>query len=182
MRVIAGKYKRRNLLWPDDTMHIRPTKDRIREAIFSSLGDIDGKVSLDLYSGSGSMGIEAISRGSSFCYFVDINPTALKITKQNLNSLKIDNAEVVALKDVDALNVFAQKGLKFDLVFLDPPYQEGQYQEILSLLLNNNLLNDQATIVLESDRVLQLNGNIIYRKDYKYGDIYVAIIKIEVTK
>ena len=72
MRVIAGIYRHRLLKWPDDVKHIRPTKDRIREAIFGALGDINGYTVLDLYAGSGAMGIEAISRGASKAIFVDI--------------------------------------------------------------------------------------------------------------
>ena len=71
MRVIAGKYRHRLLKWPEDVAHIRPTKDRIREAIFGALGNIDGFVCLDLYAGSGAMGIEALSRGASKSIFVE---------------------------------------------------------------------------------------------------------------
>ena len=80
MRVIAGVYRHRLLKYPENRLDIRPTKDRIREAFFSSLGDISGKTFLDLYAGSGSMGIEAISRGASKSYFVDNNLLSLKMT------------------------------------------------------------------------------------------------------
>ena len=87
MRIVGGKYRHRLISFPDDMAHTRPTKDRIREAVFSALGDISGYRVLDLYAGSGAMGIEAISRGAKHCYFVDKNNIAINCVKENLNSL-----------------------------------------------------------------------------------------------
>ena len=142
MRVIAGIYRHRLLKWPDDVKHIRPTKDRIREAIFGALGDINGFTCLDLYSGSGAMGIEAISRGASKAIFVDISPVALSVTKENLKSLGIPSqvASVYALEDKQAIKKLSEEGYQFDLIILDPPYQEGKYEEIIYLLKDNKLL------------------------------------------
>ncbi len=177
MRIIAGKYKHRLISWPDDAKHIRPTKDRIREAIFSALGPIDNLTALDLYSGSGAMGIEALSRGCSFVTFVDCNKVAIQTTKNNLKSLDIKNANILEMKDIDAINLFIKNKKSFDIVFLDPPYKEGKYEEIISLLVDNNLLNDNAIIVLEADHDVILNDSFYKkRKDYKYGDIKVSIL------
>ena len=177
MRVVGGIYKRRLLEWPDDVKHIRPTKDRIREAIFSALGPIDGLTSLDLYSGSGAMGIESLSRGCSFCTFVDNNKIAIETTKKNLDSLNIKNAEVIFKNDTQAIEDFIKNNRKYDVIFLDPPYKEGKYEEIIKLFVDNNLLNNHHIFVLESDREIAIQDNwYIKRKDYQYGEVRVIIL------
>ena len=177
MRIVGGIYKRRLIEYPDDAAHIRPTKDRIREAIFSALGDIDGYRGLDLYSGSGALGIEALSRGCSFMTFVDQNKIAIETTKKNLSSLGIKNAEVLFMKDETAIQGFINDKKVFDILFLDPPYKEGRYEEIVSLFIKNDLLSKNAIIVIESDRDVSINETYYNkRRDYKYGDIKVAIL------
>ena len=179
MRVIGGKYRHRLLSWPEDVKHIRPTKDRIREAIFSALGDIDNYQCLDLYSGSGAMGIEALSRGASHSTFVDINQIAIKTTLDNLKSLNINNSEyeVIGVDDISALKRFHELKQSFDLVFLDPPYKEGKYQEIIDMLFQLNLLNEAAIIVVEADHPFKVEESRFNKiKDYKYGDIFVSIL------
>ena len=93
MRIVGGKYRHRLIIYPDDMEHTRPTKDRIREAIFSALGDITNSNALDLYAGSGAMGLEALSRGASKCAFVDVSPIAIKTITGNLDNLKITPEE-----------------------------------------------------------------------------------------
>ena len=177
MRIIGGKYRHRLISWPIDVKHIRPTKDRIREAIFSALGPLDGLTSLDLYSGSGALGIESLSRGCSFCTFVDNNKIAIETTKKNLNSLNIKNAEVIFKNDTQAIEDFIKNNRKFDVIFLDPPYKEGKYEEIIKLFVDNNLLNNHHIFVLESDRKIAIQDNwYIKRKDYQYGEVRVIIL------
>ncbi len=179
MRVIAGTYRHRILKWPEDVKHIRPTKDRIREAIFGALGDINEFVCLDLYAGSGAMGIEAISRGASKVIFVDINPIALSVIKDNLKSLGISNqvATVYALEDVKAIQRLSTEGYQFDLIILDPPYKEGKYEEIISSLKANNLLKEHSIIVTECDHELKLPIEEFTKvRNYKYGEIRVNIL------
>ena len=178
MRIVGGKYRHRLILFPDDMAHTRPTKDRIREAIFSAIGDISGYRALDLYAGSGAMGIEALSRGASHVTFVDVSPLAVKTVNDNLNTLKVNKSEYQVLKtnDMSAIDYFKEKQDKFDLVFLDPPYEKGEYENIVSLLQSNNLLSDKAILVLESNRSIKLE-NIDYQKnkEYHYGEIMVFI-------
>lgn len=179
MRVIAGTYRHRILKWPDDVKHIRPTKDRIREAIFGALGDISGAVVLDLYAGSGAMGIEAISRGANKAVFVDISPVALNVTKDNLKSLGIPNqiASVYGLEDTQAIKRLSEEGYQFDLIILDPPYKEGKYEEIINLLKVNNLLKEHSIIVTECDHEIKLPIEEFSKvRNYKYGDIRVNIL------
>ena len=178
MRIVAGKYRHRNIIYPDDATHTRPTKDRVREAIFSAVGDINGARVLDLYAGSGAMGIEALSRGAKFCAFVDVSNLAIKVIKDNINNLKINDNEyqIIKDKDINALEQFKSQGQKFDLVFLDPPYEQGQYQQIVELLISKDLLNEHAIIVIEANRDVNLE-NIDYnkKKEYHYGEIKVFI-------
>ena len=175
MRIVGGKYRHRIIIYPDDATHTRPTKDRVREAIFSAIGDISNARVLDLYAGSGAMGIEALSRGASHCTFVDISPIAIKTIKENLNNLKIDNNEyeVINNKDINAIESFKNK---FDLIILDPPYEEGQYELIVNLLKEKDLLSEHAIIVMEANRSIKLeNIDYIKNKEYHYGEINVFI-------
>ena len=178
MRIVGGKYRHRNIIYPDDASHTRPTKDRVREAIFSALGDISGACALDLYAGSGAMGIEALSRGAAHCTFVDISPIAIKVIKENIANLKIqeNEYEIIKNKDFNALELFKQKGQKFDLIILDPPYEEGQYEAVVEKLDSNGLLSENAVIVMEANRSIKLE-NIDYQKnkEYHYGEIMVFI-------
>ena len=180
MRIVGGKYRHRQIIYPDDANHTRPTKDRVREAIFSALGDISNARVLDLYAGSGAMGIEALSRGASHCVFVDISLNAIKVIKENIKNLKIPESEyeVIKNKDINALEIFKSNNYKFDLVILDPPYEEGQYEEILKGMIDKELLNDNAIIVMESNRPIELE-NIDYQKnkEYHYGEIMVNILR-----
>ena len=176
MRIVGGIYKRRLITYPDDASHIRPTKDRVREAIFSALGDLTGYTGLDLYSGSGAMGIEGLSRGCSFMTFVDINKLAIEVTKKNISSLNIKNAEVLFMSDESAINEFIKNKRHFDIIFLDPPYKLGQYEKIISLILENDLLSNRGIIVIESDHDIVIQDNYFVRRDYKYGETKVSIL------
>lgn len=175
MRIVGGKYRHRLIVYPDDATHTRPTKDRVREAIFSALGDIANYNVLDLYAGSGAMGIESLSRGAAHCVFVDNSPIAIKTVKENVTNLKIpeNEYEIIKNRDLIALDLLKQK---FDLIILDPPYEEGQYEMIVSLLKEKDLLSENAIIVMEANRPIILE-NIDYRKnkEYHYGEIMVFI-------
>ena len=175
MRIVGGKYRHRLIVYPDDATHTRPTKDRVREAIFSAVGDITNYNVLDLYAGSGAMGIEALSRGASHCVFVDNSVIAIKTIKENVTNLKIPNEEyeIIKNRDLIALDLLKQK---FDLIILDPPYEEGQYEMIVDLLKEKDLLSENAIIVMEANRPIILE-NIDYKKnkEYHYGEIMVFI-------
>ena len=177
MRIVAGKYRHRLIEYPNDAEHIRPTKDRIREALFSSLGDISNQEVLDLYAGSGAMGIEALSRDASKCVFVDNNKTAIQTVRHNLNNLKIDNYELLFMDDVKALEMFLEKGYKFDIVILDPPYKSETYIDTINYLINHELINDNARIVTECNRKLDFSSiNAKRNKEYHYGEIIVNVL------
>ena len=124
------------------------------------------------------MVLEALSRGANKCAFVDVSPIAIKTTKGNLDNLKITPEQYILIKDKDinALERFKTLNEKFDLVFLDPPYEQGQYQQIVDLLISKELLNEHAVIVIEANRDVNLeNIEYIKKKDYHYGEIKVFI-------
>lgn len=177
MRIVGGIYRHRLIEYPNDAEHIRPTKDRIREAIFSAVGDLTNRIGLDLYSGSGAMGIEGLSRGASFMTFVDHNRVAIDTTKKNISSLGIKNAEVLFMEDIAALEKFKQEKKRFDVIFLDPPYKLGKYEEVVDKLFKNELLSENAIIIIESDHDINVDESLFNRRrDYKYGEIKVSIL------
>lgn len=177
MRIVAGKYRHRLIVWPNDAEHIRPTKDRIREAVFSALGNISGKTVLDLYAGSGAMGIEALSRDAKKAYFVDKNNVAINTVRENLKSLGIkDEAVVMKTDDFSALKSFINN-ICFDLIILDPPYALGEYQKVIQFIFENKLISEHGIIVCESNYHLELeNMDYIKDKEYSYGEIKVRIL------
>lgn len=178
MRIVGGKYRHRIITWPDDAAHIRPTKDRVREAIFSALNYIEGFTVLDLYSGSGAMGIEAISRGAKSTYFVDKNPVAINTTKKNIKDLGItEENHVLKNTDFEALEYFKNNNISFDLIILDPPYALGEYKKVIDYIFLNNLIKEKGIIVCESNYHLDLDDkNYIKDKEYNYGEIKVRIL------
>ena len=178
MRIIAGTYRHRNLTYPLDNPNIRPTKDRIREAFFSSCGDISGLTFLDLYAGSGSMGLEAISREAKEAYLVDISPIAIKCIKENVKTLGIDNAHIIHDSDIDTLNYFKENNIKFDIIYLDPPYEKGQYEEVISYIYKEGLLKENGILAFEANREIETNNIPSNRKkEYHYGEITVTVLR-----
>ncbi len=148
MRVIAGKYKGRALITLSDNS-VRPTTDRVKESVFNLIrGEFEGKAVLDLFAGSGALGIEFLSRGASEAVFVDKSPDAIKIIKQNLSKIGADG-EVYNADYSTALSKFAAAGRKFGAIALDPPYEEGLEAEILRKIALKDILEDDGVIVLE---------------------------------
>lgn len=178
MRIVGGKYRHRLINYPQDMTQTRPTKDRVREAIFSALNNIDDTNVLDLYAGSGAMGLEALSRGAKKVTFVDISALAIQTIKDNLLSLNVSSESYSLIKgrDTDVLTNLKESGQKFDLIFLDPPYEKGEYVQIVNLLKEYDLLSEKAILVLESNRPITLE-KLDYQKDkeYHYGEIIVHI-------
>lgn len=178
MRVIAGIYRHRPLKYPENNPDIRPTKDRIREAFFSSLGDISNKSFLDLYAGCGSIGIEAISRGASKTYFVDNNTESIKYVRENIKYLGIDNYEILIMDDLKALEHFNDLKIDFDIIYLDPPYETGKYEEVLSYIYKNKIIRNNGVVAIETKRKIEINplwANKI--KEYHYGEITVITLR-----
>ncbi len=173
MRVIAGTHRGRPLQAPKGT-ETRPTSDRVREAIFSILQDVAGARVLDLFAGSGALGIEALSRGAAEASFVDSSATAIKTVKHNLESLQIA-ATAVQLPALRALSCTQIAINKYDLVFIDPPYRlaSGLGPELSNAL--PPLLNDEYRVVTESDRRSPLELKLPLLRERQYGDTLIRI-------
>ena len=178
MRVIAGNLRHRRLVYPENDPAIRPTKDRIREAFFSSLGDITDKVFLDLCAGCGAMGIEAISRGASFSYFVDNNQKSLSYIKENIKNLQITNGAIIYKDVLESLEYFKENNIKFDVIYFDPPYEYSKYEEVLYYIYQYDLLNKGAVVAYESNHEIKTNP-LWYtkKKEYHYGEISVTVLR-----
>ena len=155
LRVISGLYKGRNIKGYDID-GTRPTMDRVKESIFSSIQDyINDSIVLDLFSGSGNLGIEALSNGAIKSYFVDNNKIAINTIKENINNLKIDNYSIIFDDYMNALKTFKNNNIKFDIVFLDPPYKYNYIDDVISYMIDNDLLNKDALIICEFENPLR---------------------------
>lgn len=174
MRVVAGLYGGRRLVAPPGTA-TRPTSDRVREALFSVLGaTVRGARVLDLYAGSGALGIEALSRGAAAAVFVDHSPKAIAAVKANLQALGID-AQVRRMEARAALGPPPDLADPYDLVFLDPPYRRaaGLGRELSEAL--PAVLAPGARIVSESDRREPLELRFPLIDERRYGDTVIRI-------
>ena len=175
MKIISGKYKGRIL------NGTRPTMDRVKESVFAMIQEyVKDSLFLDLYSGTGNIGIEAISNGSKKAYLVDNNMVATKTIKENINMLKIDNARIIKEDAVKSLNNFINTGIKFDIIFLDPPYHTNELDKSLTIINDNLcLLGDNGIIVCETEIKIdyQKYSNLIIYKTRKYGSKEVTILK-----
>ncbi len=150
MRIIAGKYKGRQLHSSKD-QSIRPTTDKIKEYIFTLLhGYIEDAITLDLFSGSGSLGVEALSRGARNVTFVDDAQTSLRVLRRNLNSLKIEEPFKIVRKD--ALQFLKKNKQPFDLVFVDPPFKWAEFDKLMPLLFTPENLSEYGLVVMESEK------------------------------
>ena len=150
LRVIAGKHKSRKIKEVKSKL-TRPTTDKNKEALFNSLGQFfSGGNALDLYAGSGSLGIEAISRGIDKVDFVDKHYQAIKTIKENIKLLKLNNQTNIYKQD--AIKFLKTTSNKYDYIFVDPPYKLNNYREILSLVTSRQILKINGIIVLESDK------------------------------
>ncbi len=177
MKIIQGKYKG-IVLKGFDIDGTRPTMDRVKESLFAMIqNNIKDKNTLDLFAGSGNLGIEALSMGAKSVYFVDKNPIAIKTIKENLNKIKIES-QVLKNDYKDALKAFENK-TKFDLIFLDPPYKTNYIEESLKLIERYDLLNKDGLVVCESDDVNKIKYSNYYQeyKNRKYSEKIVVILK-----
>lgn len=176
MKVISGKYKGRKIEG-FDIEGTRPTMDRVKESLFATIQNyVKESVVLDLFSGSGNLGIEALSEGASYAYLVDKNIKCIKTINKNINNMGIENVKVL---NMDYKLALKQINKKLDLIFLDPPYKTSLIEDSLKLIDEYDLLSDDGLIVCESDDV----DKIIYSNKYesikekRYGDKYIVLLK-----
>lgn len=153
MRVIAGIARSVPLITPRG-LETRPTSDQIKETLFNMLqGYIEGSNFLDLYAGSGQIGIEALSRGAEFAAFVEKSDEAVKCIKANIDKTKFaDKSMILKLEVLSGIRTLELEKKRFDIVFLDPPYNQGLEQGILTALVGSAILNDEVIIIVEASK------------------------------
>lgn len=187
MRVISGSAKGR-ILKAVPGKHTRPTSDKVKEAMFSAIGPyFDGGAVLDMFAGTGSFGIEALSRGMNHAVFFDISRAAIEVIKHNLQQTQLhEQAEVFAIDAKRGLPRLAKREMKFDLVFLDPPYEQRQrtherrgidMAKLLTSLQTLDLLQADAMVIIEHDArttYAENYGRLEQMKQAEYGDTMVT--------
>ena len=183
MRIIAGEYASRIIQTQKGT-NTRPTLDKVREAVFMSLGGLfEGGSFLDIYAGSGANGLEAISRGFDEATFVDKDKKAIQVIKDNIESLGCKEKTIVlSCRDKIALDKFKEEKKTFDVIYLDPPYANDVYDDILKTIDEYELLSPGGTIVVESDKEQALPesvGKLNQVKNKIYGTVKVTYYKGE---
>lgn len=173
MRVIAGS-ARRIQLKTIEGMNTRPTTDRIKETLFNMISPYLADCRfLDLFSGSGAIGIEALSRGAKYACFVEQNPKAMQCIKENLKKTRLEDRADIMQTDVQSAIRKLDGEAAFDYIFMDPPYRTGMEFQVLESLKHTSLLNEDTVIIIEAaletdfDRLQQLGYDIIKEKKYK---------------
>jgi 16S rRNA (guanine966-N2)-methyltransferase len=178
VRVIAGSRKGHKLAAPHG-LDTRPTSDRVRENVFNLVGPVDGARVLDLFAGSGALGIEALSRGATSVVFVERDPDAVRTIERNLDKLRLTGARVI---HGDALRAIAQEavaGAKYDLVLVDPPY--GMLTEIQPRLARHlpSLLAADGVLVVETDSRTEPELPLAVRTSRTYGQTRITLFEAE---
>lgn len=178
MRVITGSARGRKLKTPQG-LDTRPTTDKVKESVFNIIQfDIEGRKVLDLFAGSGQMGIEAISRGAAHGTFVEIRRDAAALIHENLAACRFENESSV--KQMDVLAFLQSTKEKYDLVFLDPPYEGVLLDKALNLISSIDIVSEHGIIICEisSERKIpELSAPYVLAKEYRYGK--TKILRIE---
>lgn len=177
MRVITGSARGRKLVTVPGTEVVRPTADRVKEALFSAVQfEIEGALVLDLFAGSGQLGIEALSRGARGAVFIDISPKSVETIKQNLSATGLMKQARVAL--MDAVSFLRSTNERFDLAFLDPPYHSGLIPLALPLL--GEKMQENGAILCETDREEELPeeaGPFRIARRYRYSKTMITLYR-----
>jgi len=163
MRVIAGQYKGRRL-YPVRDRRVRPATDRVKETIFNVLAtrlDLSGAAVLDLFAGTGSLGIEALSRGARRAVFVEIARSAVQIIERNLQALSAKSCSAVV--QMDAMKYIREAGEQFDLVFADPPYAFESTHQLPALIYERHLASSRGFLLIEHRDTVSFPRNTAYR-------------------
>ncbi|MGR3741921.1 16S rRNA (guanine(966)-N(2))-methyltransferase RsmD [Companilactobacillus sp. DQM5] len=183
MRVVSGEFRGLNLKAVPGSS-TRPTSAKVKESIFSIINPhmVDSGICLDLFAGTGSLGIEAVSRGYAKAYLVDKNFKAIKTIKENLEKTHADDRFIIHFGSAnDALKKFNDESIKFDLVFLDPPYRMHITDEIVQKMIDDDLVNDGCIFVIETDYEVELSNNnhlkVLQKK--KYGETQILVYEYE---
>jgi 16S rRNA (guanine966-N2)-methyltransferase len=182
MRVIAGKYKSRRLIAPTGAT-TRPTSDRLRETLFNVVAPrVPESVWLDLFAGSGAVGIEALSRGARSVSFVESSSAAARVIRKNLHSLEIEEGfEVIEREAATALRMLDSQAVTYDFCFLDPPYRKmGDYEQVLGFLSQSRLLNAGGQVIAEHDKHFDPGnefGSLRRHRTLRQGDAVLSFYR-----
>jgi 16S rRNA (guanine(966)-N(2))-methyltransferase RsmD len=187
MRIISGIFKGRIIKAPKA---IRPSEDRVRKAFFDIIGDISGLSFLELFAGSGAMGLEALSRGAARVVFVEKDTQAVKAIEKNISGLFNTGTDLTSLqrpqtslihKDcLEAVTFFAKNKDKFDLIFLDPPYYMALAEKTLQRLEDCDILTTLGFVIIQhfkKDRLPQQQGQLVLFKQSQYGDTLLSFYR-----
>ena len=181
MRIIGGEYKSRSIAMPGG-IRIRPTQDKVREALFNILGDITGKKVLELFAGSGAFGIEAISRGAVSATFVDNNFRCVQTIKSNLGSLGVPDSRYNIMR-ADALKFpakVAEACEKYDIIFLDPPYYRDMAKKCLINVDSYDIVAPVGLVIVEHFKKDALGAELerlVFIDERRYGDTVITILR-----
>ena len=183
MRIISGKHRGRKLISPKDQL-VRPTQDRIKEALFNIIqNNINNSKFLDLFAGSGAMGIEAISRGA-IAAFCDQNIQSVKLLKSNLKLIN-ESADVYNYDAIECIRRLNEKNEKFDFLYIDPPYMSNLETEVLQTLIKYPIMNKNAKIIIEhkADKEIDVSYQHYSVSDIrKYGITKLTFLEISENK
>lgn len=178
MRITAGTMKGRKLKVPCG-LDLRPTSDKVKEALFNILSNqIAGATLLDLYAGTGSIGIEALSRGAGNVIFIENNLRHLQYLKKNLALFSFEGkVEIFAIAASDFLKKSKKLHRSFDIIFVDPPYASNEVEKILPMLQEGDMITDQGMVIIEhfhKKALPEKEGNLFFLKKYKYGETVLS--------
>jgi 16S rRNA (guanine966-N2)-methyltransferase len=175
VRIIAGTRKGHTIYAPRG-LDTRPTSERVRENVFNILGPLDGAAVLDLYAGSGAMGLEALSRGAARAVFVEVDRDAVRTIERNLDKLRL-SATVLQQDAVTALATEAGTGRKYDLVLVDPPY--GMYPDVEAKLARYlpSVLSEDGVVVVETDAHVEPELPLPQRTTRRYGQARITVFE-----
>lgn len=177
MRVISGKYKGRIIKMPKG---IRPTQDKVRKALFDILGDVKGLSFLELFAGSGAVGLEALSQGAKQVVFVEEDQKCQEAIRKNLFVIGLSGYRVIGLDAIGAIKRLKQNNEKFDIIFLDPPYYRKLAKKTLKTLVSYDILAPNGFIIVQHFKKNSLSnvvGDLKLFKQKRYGDTVLSFYK-----
>ncbi len=179
MKILGGEFRSRNIIVPQG---IRPVSLRVKKACFDILkGELEGKRVLDIFAGSGSLGLEAISRGAKDAVFIDSNPKCITAVRKNISSFAIDYKSRSYVKNsLQAIKNFSADSEKFDIIFVDPPYYRGEVRKTLQALQDYDILANSGYVIAFcywKDEALEHSEKLTLIVNKKYGQTIILIYK-----
>ncbi|MFH1281994.1 MAG: 16S rRNA (guanine(966)-N(2))-methyltransferase RsmD [Candidatus Omnitrophota bacterium] len=177
MRITTGKYRNRKIYMPKG---IRPTQDKVRKAVFDILGDIEGLTFLELFAGSGAVGLEALSRGASELTVIESNRESIMAIKRNIELLKVTACNLYNLEADKAAKLLSLNKKSFDIIFIDPPYNRDMAKKILQTLEGYDILTAHGLIIVQHSKAELLPKDSLrfsLIKEARYGDTWLSIFR-----